>query len=111
MTIDELNEATLLFEQTLSDRCPEISPVEFWLLYDVYRCPNISVVKLADMRNRTFQTVSRVCQNLQARDLMTIEVNPRDSRARIIKLTPKGRRVYFKIAGAVKTSLTTKQAV
>lgn len=106
MDIQELNRATLALEHAIADRAKELSVCEFWILHELYAKPKQAVVQLATHRGRTFQTVARVCYNLQDKGYVCVDVNDDDRRARVIDLTPAGRKIYFKAAGAVRRKLT-----
>lgn len=109
VNIEDLNSATLALELTIKERAEELSVCEFWILHELYSTPKQAVVQLSLKRGRTFQTVARVCYNLQEKGLIIVEVNDDDRRARVIDLTAAGRKIYFKAAGAVRRKLTTME--
>ncbi|HEX3325719.1 MAG TPA: MarR family transcriptional regulator, partial [Actinomycetota bacterium] len=59
-----------------------------------------SVAKIAQLLVLARQSVQRVADILESEGLVLYEANPRHRRAKLVRLTPKGRRTLTKIQDA-----------
>lgn len=75
--------------------CCGISVSQCYVLEALHFQGAITMNKLAQQMHLSISTITRVVDQLEGKKLVTRKQHPKDSRARIIKLTPKGEKVFL----------------
>jgi DNA-binding MarR family transcriptional regulator len=75
--------------------CFGISVSQCYVLETLHFHGAITMNKLAEQMHLSISTITRVVDQLEGKKLVTRKQHPGDSRSRIIKLTPKGEKVFL----------------
>ena len=73
-----------------------ISVSQCYVLETLHFQGALTMKKLAEQMHLTISTITRVVDQLEGKKLVNRKQHPEDSRVRIIKLTPKGEKVFLK---------------
>jgi DNA-binding MarR family transcriptional regulator len=76
-----------------------------WVLYMVGRHPGITMVELLTRMRVAKQTLSRLLNELVARDLIARQPNVRDRRQRLLELSNEGRELEEALHGRLRRRL------
>jgi DNA-binding MarR family transcriptional regulator len=76
-----------------------------WLLYLVGRHPGTTMVELLNRIQLSKQTLSRLLNDLVAKDLIVRQANARDRRQRLLELTAAGRELEEVLNGRLRRRL------
>jgi DNA-binding MarR family transcriptional regulator len=76
-----------------------------WVLYLVGRHPGITMVELLSRMRVAKQTLSRLLNELVARDLIARQPNVRDRRQRLLELSNEGRELEEALHGRLRRRL------
>jgi DNA-binding MarR family transcriptional regulator len=76
-----------------------------WVLYLVGRHPGITMVELLTRMRVAKQTLSRLLNELVARDLIARQANVRDRRQRLLELSNEGRELEEALHGRLRRRL------
>lgn len=82
-----------IFTEHMRDAGYDLTPVQFAALSAIEANPEVDQVTLAGLIAYDPVTLSGVIDRLQKKGLVSRAVSPRDRRARVIALTPKGEKL------------------
>ncbi len=100
-----MNKTDLIIKQSLSgtrisnqlDRSLSahgLSFTEYLILHHLHDNQSLSRINLADKIAVTASGVTRILAQMEKRNLLTKEANPRDARQSLVALSPTGREIY-----------------
>lgn len=90
-----------IFAERMRAAGHDLTPVQFAALSAIDANPEVDQVTLAGLIAYDPVTLSGVIDRLQKKGLVSRSVSPRDRRARVIALTPKGQRLLAECAPLV----------
>ena len=73
-----------------------ISVSQCYVLETLHFQGELTMKKLSEQMHLTISTITRIVDQLEGKKLVTRKQHPEDSRVRMIKLTPKGEKVFLK---------------
>ena len=73
-----------------------ISVSQCYVLETLHFQGELTMKKLAGQMHLTISTITRLVDQLEGKKLVRRKQHPKDSRVRIIKLTPRGEKVFLK---------------
>lgn len=82
-----------VFAQRMKEAGIDLTPVQFGALSALRDNPNVDQATLAGLIAHDRVTMGAVLDRLQNKGLIARDISPRDRRARILRLTDKGRAV------------------
>lgn len=102
--IRRLNQmSTQVFSHQMQAAGYEITPVQFAALDAVHMTPGLDQAGIAAMITYDRATIGGVIDRLEQKGLIKRSVSERDRRAREVRLTSEGQRVYAEALPIVKT--------
>jgi DNA-binding MarR family transcriptional regulator len=100
--IRRLNQrSTQVYSQRMQEAGYDLTPVQFAALDAIHSTPGLDQSRIAAMIAYDRATIGGVIDRLEHKGLVTRAVSKRDRRAHEVKLSPRGRRVYEKVAPIV----------
>ncbi|WP_297981693.1 MarR family transcriptional regulator [uncultured Methanobrevibacter sp.] len=92
--IDYIN---LQFNNYLKKNFKEITPRDFTYLVNIFYHENISQRELAELLHVSESNVAQIIKRLEKNDLVFRVPDERNKSRKIINLTEKGKKIYFKL--------------
>ncbi len=82
-----------------------VTPEQVSILVHLWQQEGLTQQVLADKTGRDNPSITRLVDNLEKRGLAERKSNPKDRRARLIFLTPEGRRIYRPVMDVANETL------
>ncbi|MCU9840223.1 MarR family transcriptional regulator [Ruegeria sp. WL0004] len=96
--IRRLNQtSTQVFSQRMQTAGYDLTPVQFAALDAVWSNPGLDQARIAAQIAYDRATIGGVIDRLEQKGLVARSINERDRRARAVKITDKGQRVYEEV--------------